>query len=429
MALTKGAKKTIIMNKKSFMVKSAALVFGAMLASCTQTDIPAIDDVEVDPNEQIKDEVVFADDFTDLVKTDGWGGGWCATQYAPAITTADGRTAQMMENYQGDVNATGVLLQQTVSGLDNGTYRVELYANAFFTSGRGFDSDMADGAKDVAYVFANDAKEYIVANIATATSKNGEYAMDVVVTDGTMTIGLGKDKAGSNWHTLQIKSLKKAISMADAYDMALTQAMLYIDAAQADEVRQDLVEAMSAERTVDNYNNLCAAILASVMSNQSYELIASGTVPTDNLDYWTCTNTQTFHINTWSVEGNPGNDPSGMTTPFVENWCGRDGTLGDGQISCQIPGIQPGKKFYVSLRFRAYSEAGNDLSGMKFFIGDDDIMDVSEATPFTYNGMKGAYGEVSGVGTVDESGNIVFGFNLSGATFNWVAIKDVKISM
>ena len=89
---------TITMNKKSFMLRSVAVLFGAMLyASCTQTDIP-VEKEEVDPNEDIKGEVVYADNFTDLVKTDGWGGAWCATQYAPAISTADGRSAQMMEN-------------------------------------------------------------------------------------------------------------------------------------------------------------------------------------------------------------------------------------------------------------------------------------------------------------------------------------------
>ena len=147
-------------------------------------------------------------DFTDLVAVDGWGGGWCATQYAPAVTTSDGRSAQMQENYQGNVDATGVLLQQTIE-IKNGKYTVELYANAFFTSGRGFESDMEEGATDVAYVFANDVKTPVVGQIATATEKNGEYTLsNVEVKDGKLTIGLGKDKPGTNWHTIQIKSLK-----------------------------------------------------------------------------------------------------------------------------------------------------------------------------------------------------------------------------
>jgi len=64
--------------------------------------------------------------------------GWCATQFAPAIVTKDGRTAQMAENYQTNVDATGDIMTQTITGLANGTYRVTIYGNAFYTSGRGF---------------------------------------------------------------------------------------------------------------------------------------------------------------------------------------------------------------------------------------------------------------------------------------------------
>ena len=176
------------------------------MASCSMYDNYGPDPVP-DPEPEPEPEELYDLDLTELVAVDGWGGGWCAVQFAPAVTTSDGRIAQMQENYQGDVSATGVLLQQTLEGLKNGTYKIELYANAFFTAGRGFDSDMQDGALDVAYVFANEAKCPVVGQIATATEKNGEYALEVEVKDGKLTMGLGKEKAGTNWHTIQIKSL------------------------------------------------------------------------------------------------------------------------------------------------------------------------------------------------------------------------------
>lgn len=188
--------------KKNFLWMSAAAAMLTLgMASCNNYDNAAPDPVIPEP------VVLYDLDVTELVAIDGWGGGWCATQYAPAVTTSDGRIAQLQENYQGDVNATGVLLQQTLEGLTNGVYKVELYANAFFTDGRGFESDMQDGAMDVAYVFANEAEAPVVGQIATATTQNGEYALEVEVTDGKLTMGLGKKKAGTNWHTIQIKSL------------------------------------------------------------------------------------------------------------------------------------------------------------------------------------------------------------------------------
>lgn len=155
-----------------------------------------------------------------------WGGaGGCDTQYAPAVTPYGSTTAQQMrENYQRNVDATGVLISQTVTGLDNGTYTVELYANAFFTPDRGFDSSMEEGAMDVAYVFANGDTVAVVGQIATATEANGEYTLTAEVTDGTLTMGIGKRKAGTNWHTIQIKSLTLTTSDDEAYTNAVAAA-------------------------------------------------------------------------------------------------------------------------------------------------------------------------------------------------------------
>lgn len=181
------------MNKKCLF----AALFGALFFTACS--------VEDNPSESI--EPVFVPvDMTKIVSTSGWGQGGFAGWAAPEITTADGRKAAMAEVYRTSVDETGIIMQQELN-VENGTYAVEVYANSFFTSGRGFDSDMKDGATDVAYVFANEVKTPIVAKVADSTTENGLYAMEVKVTDGKLTIGLGKEKAGTNWHTIQIKSL------------------------------------------------------------------------------------------------------------------------------------------------------------------------------------------------------------------------------
>ncbi len=163
-------------------------------------------------------------DYTNRVGIDSgsWKGasGLCATNFAPAITTKDGRTAQLAENYQTNVDFTGDLIVQTVTGLANGTYRVSIYANAFYTSGRGFESDVVDGAEDVCYVFAgkgaNRVEKFITARIATETSANDLRTLEnVVVTDGTLEIGLGKAKPGTNWHTVQVYEITALVNKHD----------------------------------------------------------------------------------------------------------------------------------------------------------------------------------------------------------------------
>ena len=172
------------------------------IKSLIQKDAPIPDPKDPEPEPE--------PDLTTLIATDGWGqGGMVPDWAAPAVTTSDGRQTAMAEVYHGSnegIAETGVLMQQTIN-VENGTYIVELYANSYFTPERGFDSDMADGAEDVAYVFANDAKTFIVSKVGTSFTEPGLYSVEGVVTDGTLTIGFGKDKAGTNWHTIQIKSL------------------------------------------------------------------------------------------------------------------------------------------------------------------------------------------------------------------------------
>ena len=150
------------------------------------------------------------EDLTAHVETsqDEWN-AWlvCATEFAPAITTNDGRQAQMMETYEETTETTGELMHQTVTGLENGDYAVELYANAQYTDGRDFASDLKDGATDVVYVSANDRRCYVTAHIGTAVSENGVYTVYAHVTDGTLRLGLTAEKPGTNWHTIQIKKL------------------------------------------------------------------------------------------------------------------------------------------------------------------------------------------------------------------------------
>lgn len=398
-----------------------------MFTACSVEDNPAN---SIDPS-LAPEEVLVDLDCTALVATDGWGGGWCATQYAPAVTTADGRTSQLQENYvhgmEGDAK---VLLQQTIDGLKNGTYKVELYANAFFTPGRGFDSDMQDGATDVAYVFANDVKCPIVGQIADHTAKNGEYAFEVKVTDGKLTLGLGKEKAGTNWHTIQIKSLAlvDGQTVGQAYEALLPQAQALLKEKMSANVKAALEAAVAAEKSSMHLNALKKAIAAVLddATYKSYQIIKSGVIPTNNLDYWTCDNGNTFHINTWSTEGN--SDGTGMTTPFVECWCAAgDGALKNGTIKCVLPSLLPGDKLTVSALIRVNSEAGNAISGATFYCGDTKIDLATAGTAFEFNAIKGVYGTFTAEGTVNADGNLEFGVKIEDATFNWIAIKDVTI--
>ena len=132
---------------------------------------------------------------------------WAANQ----VTTNDGRTCRLAEVYYSDTNGSGERIYQSLTGLPNGRYKVVLYANSCYTLGG--TSPVTEDQMDVAYIFANNEKEYIPChvdnNVKPASNEATVYA---TVTDGTLRIGIGTSKVGTNWHTVQIKYLAREIT-------------------------------------------------------------------------------------------------------------------------------------------------------------------------------------------------------------------------
>ena len=232
----------------------------------------AIDQFKQDNADQEKDQ-------TAKVATNGWkkfdgsAAGVCATQFAPAITTYDGRTAQLAEVYEGDangINRTGTIIYQDIAGLENGSYKVGFYGNAFYTSGRGFDSPMADNAEDVAYVFANDQKAFITAHIAASTTENDFRSFDVQVTDGNIKLGMGKEQAGTNWHTMQIYQLTWFATAKEVYAQDKADAQELIEEATA--LKDELPEAYQTQ-IEEAMNNLEDALNSNKLNIEEFEAI------------------------------------------------------------------------------------------------------------------------------------------------------------
>ena len=183
----------------------------------------AVDQFKADNADQESDQTAKVKTEETAWQTfNGGTAGKCDAKFAPMVTTYDGRgPVNLAEMYQGDwnggPNTTGDIIWQDISGLENGSYKVGFYANAFFTPNRNMVSEMEDGAMDVAYVFANEKKAFIVSKIAESTTENGFYTFDVDVKDGKIKLGLGKDKAGTNWHSIQIYQLTWFTTAKEVY--------------------------------------------------------------------------------------------------------------------------------------------------------------------------------------------------------------------
>gem|GEM_PF-1260366 len=160
------------------------------------------------------------------------------------------------EHYNGATTALlGDVLYQTVEGLANGTYTVELYANASYTSGRGFTSAALNGELGRAIVYAGDVEKTIPVVHQTAVGTNNIVTLEnVVVSDGTLKMGLRKDVEGSNWHTIQIKSLTQTSDKAEA------------DAAAQDEYWKGIAATVAA---YEAYANVAGAEKAAIAAAET----------------------------------------------------------------------------------------------------------------------------------------------------------------
>lgn len=161
--------------------------------------------------------------ITGIVGTNeiAWNGtGQAAAGVTAPITTSDGREALFAERYEYNANGTGIMLHQTITGLPAGKYYVKIAANSCFTPDRGFESDVTELATDVAYVYVQNSQQRVQAHIGGTTGtiyQTFEFDEVEVGSNGELTMGLGKDKAGTNWHTIQIMELRYKDALTDSW--------------------------------------------------------------------------------------------------------------------------------------------------------------------------------------------------------------------
>ncbi|MCR5362647.1 MAG: InlB B-repeat-containing protein, partial [Bacteroidales bacterium] len=187
-------------------------------------------------------------DCTASVPTDGWKSD------VGSVGSYTKDVAQK-EQYLTNTTTNGEILYQTVEGLANGTYTVELYANASYTSGRGFTSAALNGELGRAIVYAGDVEKTIPVVHQTAVGTNNIVTLEnVVVSDGTLKMGLRKDVEGSNWHTIQIKSLTQTSDKAEA------------DAAAQDEYWKGIAATVAA---YEAYANIAGAEKAAIAAAET----------------------------------------------------------------------------------------------------------------------------------------------------------------
>ncbi|MBQ7662070.1 MAG: hypothetical protein IJS48_01705 [Prevotella sp.] len=347
--------------------------------------------------------------------TNGWTSTGEFQNKGTATNQAGAFTGKFWENWNGSAKANK--MYQIAECIPNGIYKLNIAA---------FVNTLAN-PNESQYVYANNDKEFLT------TGEPTMYEVYTKVENNTMEFGLEQTTATANWMGIDNISLTYYGTECTIEQIKTAAFYAEIDAALAAKqsvktknALETAYEAYKAEANDEKLNTLKEALAAAKVSINSYRILETGVLPDNSLEGWTCTNTNTFHINTWSSEGNT--DGSNMVTPFIENWCNKnDGYLGVGEIYYSLPGLDPGI-YQFSALIRAYSESGNEPTGASLFAGNRE-KEFATGKNFEFNGMKGIYDTYAMACEVGEDGVFKFGIKIAeNRNFNWMAFKNCRVA-
>lgn len=138
----------------------------------------------------------------------------------------------------------------------------------------------------------------------------------------------------------------------------------------------------------------------------------------------------TFHMNTWSTEGN--SDGTEMRTPFIEDWVGKGNILSNQKYYRNAQKVRPGV-YKIMAKIRTYNESqgATENSGAYLYANNSRkaLLEQTEGSlSGYYNGMLFyANDNFETYTIVTEDSLLTFGIMIENANFNWVAAKDFRI--
>ena len=385
---------------------------------------------------------------TDAVGTSSsdWSGATGTYTYS-----TNGVSLTACERYGALISAGTTVFSQTISGLDAGTYEVQVYATAhcaWYSGNLDGITDINSAVSGVAQVYAlsGEAKDSVDVpayyNTGMDSSEPNTYTVTVVVEEGAdLEIGLEVLQSSYvNWCTIQIASLKRGLTEAQAaayYAEYVTEAEALVDneylASTIEATLQEYIDLSPArDEYTDAFDAIDAAISAAEANIEQNENLANG----GSLDAgsaitgWATTNSQTLQYNTWSTE----TDNYGVENPFIENWVSSGSTLDPGsQTYYTAEGLLAGN-YKVTGTVRILNEgASESIVDAEFFVGSatEDLTETgTEIYDFNSATTTALYGFIETGARLSEDGDLLFGLNIGeNANYNWVAFKSFAITV
>jgi len=251
----------------------------------------------------------------------------------------------------------------------------------------------------------------------------------------------------ANYNTLSLY-IPTATASVEAYTNINTAISTYATLAESlDAAGQAAYDASAIQTKYDNatYESYAeaeaelsaayvVAVKAQTTANSDMTAAVAGAACTSAADFsnWSITGGEgaNFELNTWSSES----DASGLVVPFIQNWRAAGTPLNDATIRhATISGLHAGN-YKVTVFARTFNENNTTVypKNVTFVaIGDDTwSVDMNSGTQAIYNSKSTlCYGTYTAYATLADEGSIQFGFNISDATANWLAFKNVTLTL
>lgn len=141
-------------------------------------------------------------------------------------------------------------------------------------------------------------------------------------------------------------------------------------------------------------------------------------------DEATAYNWDSYHVNTWSVEGDT--DGSNFRVPFIEYWTGDGEALATKTITATVEGVEPGL-YEVSAWVRVRAKNGTaaaDATGITLSANGGEAVDVTEGEVVGNSQFNLA--EYKVIGEVGEDGILTITFDVATENISWLSFKNVK---
>ena len=261
-------------------------------------------------------------------------------------------------------------------------------------------------------------------------------------------------KGNENVHANTITVLEKALADSeeieateDAYNAAIDALTAAINQANKDVTTKTAINAMydilnnnvATSEAAETYKALADKYLEGFNEGTLTENVVNPTTITgwhanplavsDFLisawDEATAYNWDSYHVNTWSTEGET--DGSNFKVPFIEYWTGDGESLKAKELTATVEDVEPGMyavSAWVRVRAKNNVEA-TEATGITLSVNDGEAVDVTEGEQI--GNSQFIVAEYTAIATVGEDGKLVIKFNVAEETnISWLSFKNVK---